>query len=90
VDQISQDRREGIPVWEAVIGASIRRTRPVVLTALAAMLLGMIPLARNMFWGPMAVAIMGGLFIATILTLLFTPGLYAMICRIQRSEKEKV
>jgi multidrug efflux pump subunit AcrB len=86
VDQISQDRHEGIPVWEAVIGATIRRTRPVVLTALAA-ILAMIPLTRNVFWGPMAVAIMGGLFIATILTLLFTPALYAMIFHIQRAEK---
>jgi multidrug efflux pump len=83
VDQISQDRHEGIPVWEAVIGATIRRTRPVVLTALAA-ILAMIPLTRNIFWGPMAVAIMGGLLVATVLTLLFTPALYALIFRIQK------
>jgi len=50
----------------------------------------MIPLSRNMFWGPMAVAIMGGLLIATILTLLFTPALYAMIFRIERDEKQEV
>ncbi len=83
VDQISQDRHEGIPVWEAVIGATIRRTRPVALTALAA-ILAMIPLTRNVFWGPMAVAIMGGLLVATVLTLLFTPALYALIFRIQK------
>jgi multidrug efflux pump subunit AcrB len=83
VDQIAQDRAEGISVWEAVIGATIRRARPVVLTALAA-ILAMIPLTRNVFWGPMAVAIMGGLLIATILTLLFTPALYALIFRVQK------
>jgi len=82
VDQISLDRESGVSPWEAVIDATIRRTRPVVLTALAA-ILAMIPLTRNVFWGPMAVAIMGGLLIATILTLLFTPALYAMVFRVQ-------
>lgn len=82
VDQISHDRAEGIPAREAIIGSTIRRTRPVVLTALAA-ILAMIPLSRNVFWGPMAVAIMGGLLIATILTLLFTPALYAIIFRVR-------
>ncbi|MYL82537.1 MMPL family transporter [Desulfovibrio aerotolerans] len=83
VDQISQDRRDAIAPWEAVIGATLRRSRPVVLTALAA-ILAMIPLTRNVFWGPMAFAIMGGLLVATLLTLLFTPALYAMVFRIQR------
>lgn len=83
VDQITLDRQSGLSAWDAVIEATIRRTRPVVLTAMAAML-AMIPLSRNMFWGPMAVAIMGGLLIATILTLLFTPALYAMIFRVRR------
>ena len=83
VDQISQDRQEAVAPWEAVIGATIRRTRPVVLTALAA-ILAMIPLTRNVFWGPMAFAIMGGLLVATVLTLLFTPALYALVFRIQR------
>jgi len=89
VDQITLDRQEGHPAWEAVIGATIRRTRPVVLTALAA-ILAMIPLTRNVFWGPMAVAIMGGLLVATVLTLLFTPALYAMIFRIRRPAKEEI
>jgi len=89
VDQIAQDIAAGLSAWEAVIEATIRRTRPVVLTAMAAML-AMIPLSRNMFWGPMAVAIMGGLLVATILTLLFTPALYAMIFRIERNEKQEV
>lgn len=84
VDQINLDRQHGLSAWEAVIDATIRRTRPVVLTALAA-ILAMIPLARNMFWGPMAVAIMGGLLVATILTLLFTPALYAMVFRVRRT-----
>lgn len=83
VDQINIDRQSGVSTWDAIIESTIRRTRPVVLTALAAML-AMIPLSRNMFWGPMAVAIMGGLLIATILTLLFTPALYAMIFRVHR------
>ncbi|KHK01727.1 efflux RND transporter permease subunit [Desulfovibrio sp. TomC] len=86
VDQISQDRRDAIAPWEAVIGATLRRSRPVVLTALAA-ILAMIPLTRNVFWGPMAFAIMGGLLVATLLTLLFTPALYAMVFRIQRPTK---
>lgn len=85
VDQINLDRQSGHSPWDAVIGATIRRARPVILTALAAML-AMVPLSRNVFWGPMAVAIMGGLLVATILTLLFTPALYAMIFRVRRSK----
>lgn len=84
VDQIGKDRTEGMAAWDAVIDATIKRTRPVVLTALAA-ILAMIPLSRNVFWGPMAVAIMGGLFVATVLTLLFTPALYAMIFKVKHS-----
>lgn len=87
VDQITLDRQSGRSAWDAVIGATIRRARPVVLTALAAML-AMIPLSRNVFWGPMAVAIMGGLLVATILTLLFTPALYAMIFRVRRPAEQ--
>jgi multidrug efflux pump subunit AcrB len=87
VDQIAQDIKAGLSAWEAIIDATIRRTRPVVLTAMAAML-AMIPLSRNMFWGPMAVAIMGGLLVATVLTLLFTPALYAMVFRIESPSSE--
>ncbi|MBF0481433.1 MAG: efflux RND transporter permease subunit [Desulfovibrionaceae bacterium] len=83
VDQITLDHQSGLTAWEAVIDATIKRTRPVALTALAA-ILAMIPLTHNVFWGPMAVAIMGGLLVATVLTLLFTPALYAMIFRVQR------
>ena len=63
----------------------MRRARPVVLTALAA-ILGMIPLARSIFWGPMAITIMGGLLVATVLTLLVVPALYALWFRVRRDE----
>jgi multidrug efflux pump subunit AcrB len=84
VDQISLNLREGMPEWEAIIESTIRRARPVVLTALAA-ILAMIPLTRNVFWGPMAYSIMGGLLVATVLTLLFTPALYALIFQVRRN-----
>lgn len=76
VDQIEQDEASGKSKWEAIVGSTVRRFRPIVLTALAA-ILAMIPLTRQIFWGPMAVAIMGGLLVATVLTLLFLPALYA-------------
>ncbi|MFD0740036.1 efflux RND transporter permease subunit [Lysobacter koreensis] len=76
VDQIEQDRGEGAQPWQAIVEATVRRFRPIVLTALAA-ILAMIPLSRSAFFGPMAVAIMGGLLVATVLTLLFLPALYA-------------
>ncbi|MDH0623575.1 efflux RND transporter permease subunit, partial [Pseudomonas chengduensis] len=76
VDQIEQDISHGLDRWHAVIEATVRRFRPIVLTALAAVL-AMIPLSRSVFFGPMAVAIMGGLVVATALTLLFLPALYA-------------
>ncbi len=76
VDQIEQDEAAGKSTWEAIVGSAVRRFRPIMLTAAAAVL-AMIPLTRQVFWGPMAVAIMGGLIIATVLTLLFLPALYA-------------
>ncbi|HRE17451.1 MAG TPA: efflux RND transporter permease subunit, partial [Rhodocyclaceae bacterium] len=76
VDQIEQDMAAGKPRREAIVESTVRRFRPIVLTAAAAVL-AMIPLARNDFFGPMAVAIMGGLIVATALTLLFLPALYA-------------
>ena len=60
IDQIEQDRARGVPTWEAIVESAVRRFRPIVLTAAAAVL-AMIPLSRSVFWGPMAVAIMGGL-----------------------------
>jgi multidrug efflux pump subunit AcrB len=77
VDQIETDVRHGLPRREAIVEATVRRARPVVLTALAA-ILAMIPLSRSAFWAPMAITIMGGLFVATFLTLLYLPGLYAL------------
>jgi len=76
VDQIDQDKASGLADWEAIVESTIRRFRPIVLTAAAA-ILAMIPLTRSVFFGPMAVAIMGGLAIATVLTVLFLPSLYA-------------
>jgi multidrug efflux pump len=76
IDQIEQERLEGAKAWDAIVMACVRRYRPIMLTAAAA-ILAMIPLTRNVMWGPMAVAIMGGLVIATALTLLFLPALYA-------------
>jgi multidrug efflux pump subunit AcrB len=77
VDQIEADVTHGLTRREAIVEATVRRARPVVLTALAA-ILAMIPLSRSAFWGPMAITIMGGLFVATFLTLLYLPGLYAL------------
>jgi multidrug efflux pump len=76
VDQIGQDQRAGKSPWEAIVGSTVRRFRPIVLTAAAA-ILAMIPLTRQVFWGPMAMAIMGGLVFATVLTCVFLPALYA-------------
>ena len=83
VDQIEQDKAAGLDTWQAIIDATVRRFRPIVLTALAAVL-AMIPLSRSVFFGPMAVAIMGGLIVATALTLLFLPALYAAWFRVKK------
>jgi len=83
IDQIEQDRANGIPAWEAIVESAVRRLRPIVLTAAAAVL-AMIPLTRSVFWGPMAVAIMGGLALATVLTLLALPAMYAAWFRVER------
>jgi multidrug efflux pump len=85
VDQIEQDIAAGHDRWTAVVDATVRRFRPIVLTALAA-ILAMIPLSRSAFFGPMAVAIMGGLTVATALTLLFLPALYAAWFRVKPGE----
>jgi len=82
IDQIEQDIAAGHPPAQAIVDATVRRFRPIVLTALAA-ILAMIPLSRSVFFGPMAVAIMGGLLIATVLTLLFLPALYAAWFRVR-------
>lgn len=83
VDQIDQDIKEGETPWNAIVEATVRRSRPVVLTAAAAVL-SMIPLSHSIFWGPMAIAIMGGLVAATALTLAFVPSVYAAWFRVAR------
>jgi multidrug efflux pump subunit AcrB len=81
IDQIEQERAAGMPAWQAIVESAVRRLRPIVLTAAAAVL-AMIPLSRSVFWGPMAVAIMGGLVVATALTLLALPAMYAAWFRV--------
>lgn len=83
IDQIEHDRARGVPAWDAIVESAVRRFRPIVLTAAAAVL-AMIPLSRSVFWGPMAVAIMGGLIVATALTLLALPAMYAAWFRVKR------
>ena len=85
IDQIETDRAAGVPAWDAIVESAVRRLRPIVLTAAAAVL-AMIPLSRSVFWGPMAVAIMGGLIVATVLTLLALPAMYAAWFRVKREE----
>nr|MDA8249513.1 efflux RND transporter permease subunit [Rhodospirillales bacterium] len=82
VDQVRQDQEAGLHLREAIIESTVRRARPVVLTALAAAL-AFIPLSFNVFWGPMALAMIGGLLVATVLTLLFLPALYAWAFRVR-------
>ena len=87
IDQIEQDRERGVPTWNAIVEAAVRRCRPIILTAAAAVL-AMIPLSRSVFWGPMAVAIMGGLVVATVLTLLSLPAMYAAWFRVKPAASE--
>lgn len=82
IDQIAQDEAEGKPLFAAIVDSTVRRFRPIVLTA-AASILAMAPLVSQVFWGPMAVSVMGGLFIATLLTCLFLPALYAAWYRVR-------
>jgi multidrug efflux pump len=88
VDQIDADVISGLSRWDAIIESTVRRSRPVVLTAMAA-ILAMIPLSRSVFWGPMAITMMGGLLVATILTLLFLPALYAAWFRVRPPNAEE-
>jgi multidrug efflux pump len=82
IDQVNQDEAEGKTLWEAIVGATVRRLRPIMLTGAAAVL-AMIPLSFQAFWGPMAIAIMGGLLIATVLTCIYLPALFAALYRAQ-------
>jgi multidrug efflux pump subunit AcrB len=85
VDQIEQDIRAGHPRWEAIVGATVRRFRPITLTAAAAVL-ALIPLLHSNFFGPMATALMGGITVATVLTLFYLPALYAAWFRVRANE----
>ncbi len=85
VDQVRQDQEAGLPLHDAIIESTVRRARPVVLTALAAAL-AFIPLSFNIFWGPMALAMIGGLLVATVLTLVFLPALYALAFRVRHGQ----
>jgi len=86
--QIDQDIASGMPRWEAIVGATVRRFRPIVLTAAAAVL-ALIPLLRSNFFGPMATALMGGITVATILTLFYLPALYAAWFKVRHDEAPK-
>jgi multidrug efflux pump len=87
IDQIEAERAEGKAIWDAVIEASMSRFRPIMLTAISTVL-GMIPIAPTIFWGPMAFAIMGGLLVATVLTLIFLPALYVTWFRVREPETD--
>ena len=80
--QIEHLKEAGRPIWEAVVEATEHRMRPIMLTAAAASL-ALIPIAREIFWGPMAFAMMGGIIVGTVLTLLFLPALYVAWFRIK-------
>jgi multidrug efflux pump subunit AcrB len=82
IDQIDIDIAKGLDPWSAIVDATMHRMRPILLTAAAA-ILGMLPIAREGFWGPMAYAVIGGLAVATVLTLIFLPALYAAWFRVQ-------
>jgi multidrug efflux pump subunit AcrB len=84
IEQVEIERAQGTPAWDAVIAACISRFRPIMLTAISTVL-GMIPIAWTVFWGPMALAIMGGLLVATVLTLIFLPALYVAFFSIRET-----
>ncbi len=88
LDQIDQDLAAGLDPLEAVVGSAVRRFRPIILTAVAAVL-ALIPIARSVFWGPLAYSMMGGILIATVLTILVLPAAYAFFFRIGRKAKAK-
>ena len=89
IDQIETERGEGHGHWDAVVEATLSRFRPIMLTAISTVL-GMIPIAPTVFWGPMAFAIMGGLFVATVLTLILLPALYITLYRAGEPSKDAV
>ncbi len=88
IDQIEQQLKAGETTWDAIVNATVLRFRPIMLTAAAA-ILGMIPLTTSVFWGPMAVAIAGGLLVATVLTLLVLPTMYVAWYRVRPDQKKR-
>jgi len=88
IEQVEVERREGTDAWNAVIKAALSRFRPIMLTAISTVL-GMIPIASTIFWGPMAFAIMGGLLVATVLTLIFLPALYVACFRVKEPRTDE-
>ena len=89
IEQIEAERAQGREMWDAVVEGATSRFRPIMLTAISTVL-GFIPIAPTVFWGPMAFAIMGGLFVATLLTLLVLPALYVIFFRVNEPEKRLV
>jgi multidrug efflux pump len=87
IEQIETERTKRVHVWDAVVEATVLRFRPIMLTAISTVL-GFIPIAADVFWGPMAFAIMGGLFVATLLTLIVLPALYVALYRIREPSRE--
>ncbi len=86
IDQIETERAQGRDIWDAVVEATLSRFRPIMLTAVSTVL-GLIPIAPTVFWGPMAFAIMGGLFVATLLTLLVLPVFYITLYRAKQPRR---
>jgi multidrug efflux pump len=82
IEQIDFELAQGLDPWNAVVEASVSRFRPIMLTAISTVL-GLIPIAVTIFWGPMAIAVMGGLLVATVLTLIFLPALYVAWFRVK-------
>jgi len=86
IEQIEAERKQGRDMWNAIVEGAVSRFRPIMLTAISTVL-GFIPIAPTVFWGPMAFAIMGGLFVATILTLLVMPALYVIFFRVKEPDQ---
>jgi multidrug efflux pump subunit AcrB len=89
IEQIESERAQGRELWDAVVEGAVSRFRPIMLTAISTVL-GFIPIAPTVFWGPMAFAIMGGLFVATVLTLLVLPALYVIFFRVKEPKQRLV
>jgi multidrug efflux pump subunit AcrB len=87
IEQIETERARAHSVWDAVVEGATSRFRPIMLTAISTVL-GFIPIAPTVFWGPMAFAIMGGLFVATVLTLIVLPALYVIFFRVKQPHQK--